>query len=326
MISWGYIAFVFLCVLLSGFFSGSETGLVSCNRIRMRYLAEEGHWKERIAHRLLSTPERSLTLTLVGTNLANILVASLATYQMIQWFGEHRAELMSTLILSPIVLIFGEIIPKALFQQRADELTPWVAPPLKVFSILLSPLVSASVVLSAHVLKLAHVRSPDRKAVLTREELYALIEEGRRAGAVDLHRGEMIEEVFDLRQTVARDIMEPLERVAALPIGSSAQEAVERIAHTTQPGLLVFRDRPSHIVGIIFPAQLLDASPETPIDPLVEQIHSVSENEPVDGLLETLQQSQHHLAVVSDPRGVSLGLVTLEDVLEEIVGEIEEET
>jgi len=325
MISWAYIALILLCVLLSGFFSGSETGLVSCNRIRMRYLAEEGHWKERIAHRLLFTPERSLTLTLVGTNLANILVASLATYQMVQWFGGHRAELLTTLIMSPIVLIFGEIIPKAMFQQKADELTPWAAPPLKVFSILLAPLVSASVFLSARVLKLAHVRSPDRKTMLTREELYALIQEARRAGAVDLHRGAMIEEVFDLRQTSALDVMEPLERVATLPTGSLAQEAVERITHTTQPGLLVFRDRPSHIVGVIFPAQLLDASPEVPIDDLVEPIERVPENEPVDRLLGKLQQSQHHLAVVSDPQGRSMGLVTLEDVLEEIVGETEEQ-
>ena len=135
----------------------------------------------------------------------------------------------------------------------------------------------------------------------------------------------MIEEVFDLRQTMARDVMEPLESVAALPIGSPVEEAVERIVHTTQPGLLVFRDRPSHIVGAIFPAQLLDVPPETPIDDLVEQIVRVPEHEPLDSLLEQLQRSQHHLAIVSDPRGVSLGLVTLEDVLEEIVGEIEEE-
>ena len=325
MISWAYIALIFLCMLLSGFFSGSETGMVSCNRIRMRYLAEEGHWKERIAHRLLSAPERSLTMTLVGNNLVNILAVSLATYQMIQWFGGHRAELLTTLIMSPIVLIFGEIIPKAMFQQRADELTPWAAPPLKVFSILLSPLVSVSTLLSAQVLKLARVRGPDRKAVLTRAELYALIEEGQRAGSLDSHRGEMIEEVFDLRQTMARDVMEPLQSVVALPIGSPVEEAVERIVHTTQPGLLVFRDRPSHIVGAIFPAQLLDVPPETPIDDLVEQIVRVPEHEPLDSLLEQLQRSQHQLAVVSDPRGVSLGLVTLEDVLEEIVGEIEEE-
>ena len=320
-----YIALIFVCVLLSGFFSGSETGLVSCNRIRMRYLAEEGHWRERMAHRLLSAPERSLTLILVGNNLVNILAVSLATFLMIQWFGGHRAEWMSTLVMAPIVLIFGEIIPKVLFQQKADELTPWVAPPLKVFSVLLAPLVSASVVLSARVLKFFGVRSPDRKAMLTRSELYTLIREARRAGAVDFHRGGMMEEVIDLRQTLVRDVMEPFENVEKLPIGSSVQEAIERLAHTTQSGLLIFRDRPSDVVGVLFPTPLLDAAPEAPIADLIEPLDRVSEDEPLDRLMEKLQQSRHHLSVVSDSRDRLVGFVTLEDVLEEIVGEIGEE-
>jgi putative hemolysin len=321
-----YIALIFICVFLSGFFSGSETGLISCNRIRMRYLAEEGHWKEKMAHGLLSAPERSLTLILVGNNLVNILAVSLATYLLIEWFGGHRAEWMSTLVMAPMVLIFGEIIPKMLFQQKADELTPWVAPPLKVFSVLLAPLVSASVVLSAQVLKFAGVRSPDHKAMLTRSELYTLIREARQAGAVDFHRSGMMEEVIDLRQTLVRDVMEPFENVEKLPIGSSVREAVERLVRTTQSGLLVFRDHSSDVVGVLFPARLLDASPEAPIADLVEPAPMVSEDESLNQLLEQLQQSRHHLSVVSDSRGRLVGLVTLEDVLEEIVGEIGEET
>jgi Mg2+/Co2+ transporter CorB len=320
-----YIALIFVCVLLSGFFSGSETGLVSCNRIRMRYLAEEGHWRERMAHRLLSAPERSLTLILVGNNLVNILAVSLATYLLIEWFGGHRAEVISTLVMAPIVLFFGEIIPKVLFQKKADELTPWVAPPLKVFSVLLAPLVSVSVVLSARVLKFAGVRSPDHKAMLTRSELYTLIREARQAGAVDFHRGGMMEEVIDLRQTLVRDVMEPFENVEKLSIGSSVREAVERLAHTTQSGLLIFRDRFSDVVGVLFPTPLLDAAPEAPIADLIEPVDRVSEDEPLDRLMEKLQQSLHHLAVVSDSQGHPVGFVTLEDVLEEIVGEIGEE-
>ena len=320
-----YIALIFVCVLLSGFFSGSETGLVSCNRIRMRYLAEEGRWREKMAHRLLCAPERSLTLILVGNNLVNILAVSLATYLLIGWFGGHRAEVISTLVMAPIVLIFGEIIPKMLFQQKADELTPWVAPPLAVFSVLLGPLVSASVVFSARVLKFFGVRSPDHKAMLTRSELYTLIREARRAGAVDFQRGGMMEEVIDLRQTLVRDVMEPFENVEKLPIGSSVQEAVGRLAHTTQPGLLVFRARSSDVVGVLFPTSLLDAPPEAPIADLVEPVYRVSEDEPLDRLMEKLQQSRHHLSVVSDSQGHPVGFVTLEDVLEEIVGEIGEE-
>ncbi|MCD6334416.1 MAG: DUF21 domain-containing protein [Candidatus Latescibacteria bacterium] len=320
-----YIVFIFICLLLSGFFSGSETGLVSCNRIRMRYLAEKGHWREKMAHRLLSAPERSLTLILVGNNLVNILAVSMATYLLIEWFGGHRGELISTLIMAPMVLIFGEIIPKVLFQQKADKLTPWVAPPLKFFSVLLSPLVSASVVLSAQVLKFAGVRSPDRKGLLTRSELYAFIREARRAGVLDFHRGGMMEEVIDLRQTLVRDVMEPFENVEKLPIGSSVREAVERLAHTTQPGLLTFRDRPSDVAGVLFPARLLDASPDASIADLIETVSWVSEDEPLDRLLEKLQQSHHHLSVVSDSRDRPVGFVTLEDVLEEIVGEIGEE-
>jgi CBS domain containing-hemolysin-like protein len=320
-----YIALIFVCVLLSGFFSGSETGLVSCNRIRMRYLAEEGHWRERMAHRLLSAPERSLTLILVGNNLVNILAVSLATYLLIEWFGGHRAEVISTLVMAPIVLFFGEIIPKVLFQKKADELTPWVAPPLKVFSVLLAPLVSVSVVRSARVLKFAGVRSPDHKAMLTRSELYTLIREARQAGAVDFHRGGMMEEVIDLRQTLVRDVMEPFENVEKLSIGSSVREAVERLAHTTQSGLLIFRDRFSDVVGVLFPTPLLDAAPEAPIADLIEPVDRVSEDEPLDRLMEKLQQSLHHLAVVSDSQGHPVGFVTLEDVLEEIVGEIGEE-
>ncbi|MFH1009249.1 MAG: CNNM domain-containing protein [Candidatus Latescibacterota bacterium] len=320
-----YIALILFCVLLSGFFSGSETGLFSCNRIRIRYLAEEGHWREKVVHRLLLSPERSLSLILVGNNMVNILAVSLATYLMIQWVGGIRAELISTLVMAPIVLIFGEVIPKVLFQQKADELTPWVAPPLKLLSLLLAPLVSVSVFLSAQVLKIAGVRSSDREAMLTRTELHTLIREARRAGAVDLHRGGMMEEVIDLRQTRVRDVMEPIEKVEKLSIDSSVSLAIERMTQTTQDGLLVFRKEPSDVVGVLFPRSLLDAAEDGLISDLVEPVHQVSEEEPVDRFMEELQQSRHSLSLVSDSAGHLVGLVTLEDLLEEIVGEMEEE-
>lgn len=321
----GYILVIFCCVLLSGFFSGAETGAISCSRIRMRHLAESGDRRGRIVEAWLAAPERLLALTLVGTNVFKITAATIATYVMIQVFGEHRAEWMSTLVMSLITLVLGDVIPKTLFQQRADTLTLWAAPLLKLFSVLLAPLVFVIARLSELMLRIVGAEGEQRDFFLTREELQALVGESRRAGAVDSERERMIQEILDLRHTIVRDVMIPLVRIPNIDRRTTAQDALPLVAETEQPGVLVFDGSPDRILGMLFPAQLLDVRGTLSVGDLVEPMIQVRDMDRVDQVLERLQQSWHHLALVTDRRGNYVGLATLEDAVAEIVGEIEED-
>lgn len=321
----GYILVIFFCVMLSGFFSGAETGALSCSRIRIRHLVERGDRRGQIAAELLAAPERLLTLILVGNNLSNITGATVATYVMIQFFGEHHAELFSTLIMASIILVFGEVIPKTLFRQQADTLTLWTAPVLKLFSILLAPLVWVISRLSEAILRIAGAERENRTFFLTREELRVLVEESGRMGAVDSERGRMIEDILDLRHTMVRDIMIPLSKIPKVDQRTTAREVLPLLAGTEQPGVLVFDGSPNRIVGILFPAHLLNVQDTTPVGDLAEPIIQVRDRDRVDQVLEVLQQTWHHLSLVIDRGRSYVGLVTLEDAVAEIVGEIEED-
>jgi CBS domain containing-hemolysin-like protein len=189
----------------------------------------------------------------------------------------------------------------------------------------LAPLVFTIARLSDTILRIAGVKEEDRRFFLTREELQGLVEESRQVGEMDSERERMIGEILDLRHTIVRDIMIPLSKIPRVDRGTTVREALPLMAETESPGVLAFDDSPDYIVGILFPAQLLNVGDATRVGDLMEPLPRVRDMDRVDQVLERLQQSWYHLALVIDREGNAGGLVTLEDAVAEIVGEIEED-
>ena len=320
-----FIPLIALFVLLSAFFSGMETALVSCSRIRIRHSVESGNKKARVIQRLLETPEKVLATTLVGTNIGNIAASSLATYLIIHFGHPQEAELLNTLIMVPIILVFGEILPKAFCYHRADILVLWFADILKGFSTVLAPVISITSWPATMLLKLTKKTEYEGKFPLSREELQMLVKEGHRDGTVTPQKAKMIYRTFDFGHTPVGNIMIPLQSVVSLGANSSVSQAVSIVTNSGYSRLLVLEEKNSHILGIVVATDLLGLKPDAPIKPLIRPVSAVKATTRLEHLLIQMQESQHPLTVVVDRKNIPLGIVTIEDIVEEIVGEIEDE-
>ncbi|MCK4590284.1 MAG: DUF21 domain-containing protein, partial [Candidatus Latescibacteria bacterium] len=245
----GIVLLIALFVLLSAFFSGMETALVSCSRIRIRHSVESGNKKARAIQRLLETPEKMLATTLVGTNIGNIAASSLAAYLIIYFGYRQQAVLLNTLIMVPIILVFGDILPKAFCYHRADILVLWFADILKGFSTVLAPVISISSWPATMLLKLTKKTHYEGGLPLGREELQMLIKEGQRDGIVTPQKAKMIYRTFDFGHTPVRNIMIPLQSVVSLDADSSVSQAVSTVTKSGYSRILVFEEKKSHILG-----------------------------------------------------------------------------
>lgn len=319
------IFLIFICLILSAFFSGAETTMIACNRIRMRHHAERGDKKASMVYRLLEKPEEFLSTTLVGNNLVVIAGSAIATYIVLNFIGPTDAEYLSTLIMAPLILIFGEILPKTFFYHRADSLAPWVAIPLRISSTLLAPIVFVTARPAAFLLRLLGKETTNIGSFISKEELRMLIGEGEREGSVEVREGDMIRRIFDFKGTLVREIMTPMEKAVCLNVNSSIEQAVSVVIHSGHSRIPVYRGERSNIIGLVRAFDLLDTKPNVPLESLMRPVYVVKETMVIEELLTSMQRTQQHLAIVVDEKDHPSGLVTLEDIIEEIVGEIEDE-
>ena len=311
-------------VLLEAFFSGSEMALISCDRTKIRHLAGEGVKGARVAERLLQRPDRLLATTLVGTNLCVVISATAATLLCLFLLGEGR-QYYATLLLTPLVLLFGEMVPRAYFRQHADRLAPLLAPPLYFCLHLFAPLTAVVHRASASLLTPFKIAPSERDPYITREELKFLVQEDRHQADLDTGERRMIHKIIDFGETTVQEVMIPLIEVVAVPASATVAEAVAVVSEHQFSRIPVFEERIDQIVGIVHAFDLLSAGPETPLAPLIRPAVYVPETKLVADLFQEMRRGRFHMAVVVDEYGGVVGIVTIEDLLEEIVGEIEDE-
>ncbi|MFQ5882441.1 MAG: hemolysin family protein [Candidatus Methylomirabilales bacterium] len=313
------------CLLfLEAFFSGSEMALISCDRIKIRHRAGEGSRGAQVAEQLLQRPDHFLATTLVGTNLCVVTSSAIAALLCLSLLGEGR-EYYATVLLTPLVLLLGEMVPKAYFRHHADHLAPLLAPPLKLCLRLFSPL--TSVIHHASILLLSPLRiSPaERDPYITREELKFLVREGDHQADLATEERRMIHKIFHFGETTVQEAMIPLIDVVALPREAPVAEAVAVVSEHHFSRIPVYEGRIDHILGIVHAFDLLSADPQASLDPLIRPAYYVPETKLVDDLLQEMQRGRVQMAIVVDEYGGVVGIVTVEDLLEEIVGEIEDE-
>ena len=314
-----------VCVVFQAFFSGSEIAIVSVNRVRLRERAQSGHKGARLVEGFLETPELLLATTLLGTNLS-LLVFSVTVALALTGEGSYGGELIAIAMVTPMTLIFGEVVPKTLFQQHANVVAERVVYPLRVASFLLRPLVWMVSSVATVISKM--FGTDGGRAFVTRQELALLLESEALEKEITKDEREMITNVLELSDLAVSDVMVPLSEVTALPETTTVAEAAGELADKQHSRMPVFRSRVDDVCGILHVFELLSVKANDQgkqIGSLATSATFVPESKPAVDLLVEFQGTGNQMAVVVDEYGGATGIVTIEDILEEIVGEIEDE-
>jgi len=317
----GLLVFLLLC---SAFFSSSETGMLSLNRYRLRHQAKEGHRGAQRASELLAHPDRLLGTILVGNNFVNILASSIATVLAMQLWGEAGIAI-ATIGLTIILLIFGEITPKTLAALRPEIVAYPVSLPLKLLQKVLYPLVAMLGWVSNGLLKLLGVDLSNKgNDSLSTEELRSVVRES--GTDLPLNRQSMLLGILDLERVTVDDIMIPRNEVTGINLDDDLESIIGQLRTTPHTRLPVFRNDINQIVGIVHMRQIarLLSHDQLTKESLLEACNEpyfVPENTPLSTQLLNFQKQKRRIGIVVDEYGDVRGIVTLEDILEEIVGE-----
>jgi CBS domain containing-hemolysin-like protein len=310
-------------LLLEGFFSGSELGIVSADPMKLRHMAGKGSKGARLALKMLEKPEWLLSTTLIGTNIAVVSNTTLVTALMLDRFGES-GSLIAVAVVAPLIWIFGEIVPKSVFQQKANVLTPWAIFPLRAASFLFSPLLLIFTGLTQTLSKV--VGEKPRSPFTLREEMLTMLQmSAHEKSDIEPDEQDMIRRLFDFSETTAREIMVPLLDVISIEQGATCGEATRIANERSHVRLPVYRERVDQVVGILHALELLGADPEAPVDSFIREIDYVPGSKSVRDLLVEFRQGASAMSVVVDEFGGAEGIVTIEDVMEEVVAELQDE-
>lgn len=333
---------VLICLVLSAFYSGSETALVSVNKIRINQLVESKDAKADIVHRLVESPDRMLALTLVGTNLANILIAQFGDRLTERVFPnvENLQEPIAIVWVTTLLLIFGEILPKTIFRVKADSLALRYAYPLRFSELVLAPLIYLVQTLTKFIIRVldrgTSAPSPDAQ----REELRLLATMGERSGNLDTDQRRMIHSLLNLQNRTVAQVMVPLVDIVAIEKNTRCEDFLQIAADSGFSRIPVYEEQIYNIVGIVNLLDVIyddvesetvstshekpDTLPET-VEPFIRTVLHVPESKNINALLKEIQHTRHTMVFAVDEYGGTVGLVTVEDLVEEIVGEFADE-
>lgn len=322
---WWQIFGLIVLFVFSAFFSGSETALMAIDRLRVRYLAEKQVPGARQLEELLEHPEKLLSAILIGNNLVNIMASVFATALFIELFGS-RGELMTILILTPVLLIFSEILPKTLAANYPEQLSLTVLHPIRLIMWLFKPVITVVGGLSRFFARL--FRSKKERPMISEDEIRSIIEFGEQSGVVHAEKRLMLHGVFDLSAMRVRDVMVPRTEVVGIEVSTPFDEVVKLCAQARHSRFPVYEGDLDRVVGIIHSKEVLSyiGQPEDfSLRAVTRLPYFVPEAKPIESLLQAFRRKHLHLAVVVDEYGGVEGIVTLEDIVEEIIGEIQDE-
>ena len=311
-----------VCLMLSAYFSATETAFSSANTTRLRTLAEKGSSNAALALKLLEQYDRLLSI-LIGNNIVNIATASIGTVLFVKHYGDAGATI-STVVVTVVVLIFGEISPKSIAKDCAEKCAMLSAPILQVLIWVLMPL---NLLFSLWKKLLAKVFRLNGDSKMSQEELLMLVDEVQQDGSIDRDEGELLKNAIDFSEQQAQDILIHRVDLAALPVTASKEEVAALFTQTKYSRLLIYQDSIDQILGTVHQKDFYVGCGVTdqPLSAIISPPVFALENEPIRLLLKKLQQAKTHVAVVVDEYGGTCGIVTMEDILEELVGEIWDE-
>jgi len=319
------ILFMILLLLLKGFFSGSEIALVNSDKLKLHHKANQGHRGAGLVLRLFQTPDVLLGTTLVGTNISTVILTTIGTMMMIRAFGEI-GDLYAVLLFTPLFLILGEIVPKSVYQQKSNVIAPVVVYPLRFFSLLFYPLVFVFSRIARLCARLIGGGKSEQNVFITREQMRMVVDMADRGANVDVFDRVRIKRVIRFAETSVGEAMIPVAEMTAINRNRAAKNAVQLVRRRGYNRLPVYSRNISNIVGVVTLTtwDLMDPElPNRPLEELIKPAYYVSPYQTIDQLLPILRTREDHMAVVVDEFGSAVGMITMEDILEEVVGEID---
>jgi putative hemolysin len=320
-----WIFIILACIFCEGFFSGTETAMVSLDRARIKALAEQGSKREALVDAVLHNPEKFFSTTLLGTNISAVLGNAIATFLIISYLGEQY-KYITILIMTPIILILGEIVPKTVYRYHAEQITPYLVYPLKLMSIIFYPFVAALAWVTRLFVRLSGMERAHLKPYATREDLENYLDMWNIDSGLRTAEKKIVERIFDFSETEVEDIMIPLVNVEALEVQDSIDKAVSLAQKTGYSRIPVYSEEAYNIIGIVHAFDLLTAQQTTQtLKDIMRPAPYVPNTAPIDELLKQLQTEANSIAIVVNEYGGTIGIITIEDILEEVVGEIYDE-
>lgn len=319
-----YIIIMVICLLCSAYFSATETAFSCANKTRLRALAEKGNKKAELAVNLADKYDNLISTILIGNNIVNTLLASVATLLFVEKLKLASGAAVSTAVATVAVLIFGEITPKSIANDSPEKFAMFSAPFIKVLIFLFMPL---NFLFSAFKKLVGRLFKSEESDNLAQEELLMMVEEAEQDGDIDTDECDLLRNAIEFSELKAEDILTHRVDIEALPVDSDKKEIAQKFAETRFSRIPIYEDNIDNIIGVIHQKDFYVGSGITTanIKDIISPVLFVHQSENVDDLLKKLQKEKSHIAVVVDEYGGTLGIVTMEDILEELVGEIWDE-
>ena len=323
-----YLIVIGVCIIFSAFFSATETAFTTFNRIRMKNLAEKGDKKAALVLKLSEKFDTLLSTILIGNNIVNILASSLATVLFTYWLinkgGENIGATVSTIVMTVVVLIFGEICPKTAAKISPDKFSLFAVRFIYLLVILFTPFTILFRLLQSLIGKIFRVKEDQ---AMTEEELISIIEEAEEDGGIDKEESTLIKSAIEFNELEVGDIFTPRIDITAVRSDVTKEEMAKTFSESGYSRVPIYDDDLDNIHGIVYYKDFFTTAFKTnvPISDIVKPVMYVTKTQKINDLLKDLHEKQLHFAVVTDEYGSTAGIVTLEDILEEIVGEIWDE-
>lgn len=313
-----------ICIILSGYFSATETAFSSLNKTRIKYMAEKGSKRAKRTLQLADNYDKLIATILIGNNIVNISTASIGTLLFVDLMGQELGATVSTVVVTIVVLIFGEITPKSIAKDYPERFAMFSAPMIGALLWLFTPLNFLFSLWKKLVALLFHSDEEDK---MSQEELLLLLEEVEQEGAIDKSEGTLLRNAVEFGDLEVQSILTHRVDLEAVEVNATKEEVAAKFTETRFSRLLVYEETIDKIVGVLHLKDFYDGmgiNPK-PLRDIMTPPLFIHQTEKVDDLLQLLKANKSHIAVVIDEYGGTLGIVTMEDILEELVGEIWDE-
>ena len=320
-----------ICFLFSAFFSIIETAYTSLSHLKVSHLVEKGVYGAARVKKLKDEPSKLLSVVLIGNNIANIGASVLATSIIISFFERRGIQNLGAIlglatgIITFLIIVFGEIIPKNIAIRNSDKIALFFSLPLLVVSIILTPISIVLTAISKPFVSFFGGKISEKGPFLTEDDLRFLIATSEKEGVIEKKEREMISSIFDFGETTVKEVMTPRPDIKAIKSSLNINEAIAYFRETGHSRIPVYEDNLDNTIGVIYAKDLLGCQTEKQLKDYMRVVILIPEVKKIDELLRQMQINRTHIAIVVDEHGITSGIVTMEDIIEEIVGEIHDE-
>ena len=320
-----YLIIIFFCLFFEVFFACSEMAIISSNKMKIKYLANQGNSSAVKLRKLLARPERFLGTTLVGVNLAIIISSAFASRLFAELLPGKAVNLVTTVFMLPLILFFGEIIPMTFGRLHSNQLSLMLITPLYWAYYLLFPFVVFFSKLSEWILKLFKLDFRGKTLYMTRDELLYLLEQEASKTFFSNYNDELIKRIFQFQNLVVSSIMIPINKVVSVDAEVSCADVIQTMHESSYSRIPVYLNSPDKICGIVRPYDLINVDIKKPISKYAAKPFVINQFTPVLRVLLDLQVNGKQMVIVEDNNKKTVGIITMEDIMEKIVGNITDE-